>query len=209
MRGRLRREEESGVGRCLVILVLILVMSIVACTPALNWREAPLADAVLLMFPCKPERVERTVTLAGVAAPATMLVCEADGRTWSATAFSMPDEARRDDALREARHLLAMNLAGVESGVWPMVPSGLAASPESRRLRLWGHRPGGAPLRAEALFAAEGRRALQLVVLWPLVPPVPPDHGSAASVDGDGDIGPDPAVEEFFAGLRRMGRGSS
>jgi hypothetical protein len=153
-----------------------------ACSPALDWRDARLGGPVQLLMPCKPERVERKLALAGGPAEALMLVCDADGVTWSATRYELGDPARVGPALRELRAKLALNLGGPQSGAAARLdvdpdghananantlPAGLARLPDAGRARLAGHRPNGDAVLAQALFFGEGGRAYQLVALLP------------------------------------------
>lgn len=60
--------------------LLLLVLVLAACSPALNWRNAPLADTPLqALMPCKPERGERLVPLADPPVMMRLQSCEASG----------------------------------------------------------------------------------------------------------------------------------
>ncbi|MEO8297166.1 MAG: hypothetical protein ABI574_05090 [Burkholderiales bacterium] len=159
-----------------------------ACTPSLNWRDLALAGGARVMLPCKPERLERALPLAGRSVMASLQVCDADGSSWSAMAYELPDAAQRDEALREARRLLAANLGAPAAEELPMPRlQGLATTSEARRLRLQGQRPGGGPVQVEALFTAQDRWVFQLVVMAPAGTASPRSQA---------------AVEEFLGSLR-------
>lgn len=165
-----------------------------ACGQAPDWRQLAWAGGTELLIPCKPDRLERRLRLAGGDVPAQMLVCDAAGATWSATAFELPDAARQATALVELRDQLAANLAaGAEPPAGePYRAPGLDAVPQGRRVQWQGHRPGGAATRADAAFAANGRWVYQLVVLTPAEQGRP---GLSAQQQG--------AIDQFLGSLRR------
>ena len=137
----------------------------VGCSPALNWRDIRLGSDTRLQFPCKPDRLERQVSLAGRAVPAQMLVCDAGGLTWSASVFDLGDPSRADEALAELRRKLVDNMQGNEGVTESVSLPGATRGISARRSRLTGVRPDGSVADAQALFAARGPRVYQLVVL--------------------------------------------
>jgi hypothetical protein len=155
-------------GACLLGAAGLLL---VACSPALDWRDARLGGPVQLLMPCKPERIERQLTLVDRPAQALMLVCDADGITWSVTRYQLGEPAQVGPVLRELRLKLGRNLgaepAGEPAPLDATLPAGLAHLPEAGRVQLAGHRPNGDAVQARALFFGEGARAYQLVALLP------------------------------------------
>ncbi|MEY4156007.1 MAG: hypothetical protein RJB64_728, partial [Pseudomonadota bacterium] len=60
--------------------VVATVVSLAACTPALNWREVRFDNARWVgWLPCKPDRAQRTVNLGGPLAQLSLMGCQADG----------------------------------------------------------------------------------------------------------------------------------
>jgi hypothetical protein len=143
----------------------LAAVTLQACSPALDWREARLGGQVQLVIPCKPDRIERELDLAGAKAQALMVVCDAEGVSWSATRFELGDPARGEPALRELRYKLAQNIGGEERRVEAHVPGQPAQG--ARRSQLSGKRPGGESVRAEALFFGESSRVYQVVAILP------------------------------------------
>ena len=147
------------------LLPLFLAGALAGCAPALDWRDVPVGEDLLIQFPCRPERVERRVDLGGESVAARMLSCEACGIGWSVTVFDIGDPYRLADALMLLRRSLSSNLRA-EEVVGPMpARAALTPQPTSRRLRLQGRGAEGASLEAEALFAARGLQALQVVAI--------------------------------------------
>lgn len=58
--------------------LLPAALALAACSPALNWRQAPLGG-LSFSLPCKPDKAQRTVTLGGRDVALEMQGCEAQG----------------------------------------------------------------------------------------------------------------------------------
>lgn len=77
--------------------LVLLSMTLSACSPAYNWRNArhDAASGHMLM-PCKPERAQRAVPLLGPAQEPVelwMLSCNAQGQTFAWSALRVPEGA--------------------------------------------------------------------------------------------------------------------
>jgi hypothetical protein len=166
--------------------LLLTCAALLACSPALDWREVSLSDRSRLLFPCKPERLTRSVALAGQTLPAQMLVCDAQDSTWSATEFKLDDAALAPQALTQLRHLLSLNLGAEESALVEAMPAAQTVGTHWHGSVLRGRRPGGTAVTAHAVFFAQGRYLYQLVILTPDV------HNATF----------DAAAEQFFDGPR-------
>ena len=57
---------------------LIMVLGLVSCTPALNWRAVNLGG-VSTWLPCKPDRAQRELEIGGQKIKMEMMGCEAQG----------------------------------------------------------------------------------------------------------------------------------
>src|SRR5882672_4415231 len=98
--------------------VLAAVVGLAACTPTLNWREIqPEGSEVFAMFPCKPERFARTVSLAGDKVDMRMSSCVVDGVTYAVAYASVPDPAKVAAAITELRNTTAGNIGGTTNEV--------------------------------------------------------------------------------------------
>ena len=61
-----------------------LALTLAGCTPALNWRETqPPESGAVVMFPCKPDRFARNVTLGPEKVQMFLSSCSADGVTYA------------------------------------------------------------------------------------------------------------------------------
>lgn len=169
------------------LLAVTLLAPLAACSPALDWRDARLGGPVEALLPCRPDRLERQLPLAGGTAQALMLVCEAQGATWSVARYELGAPERVGAALAELREHLATNLGGQEKrAAMPGLPTGFAPVSEAGRSHVSGHRPGGQAVEVEALALGEASRAYQFVVILPGV--------ASASLQA--------GVSQFFEGVR-------
>lgn len=154
--------------RLAIALTAALLAAGTGCSPALDWREVRLGDTRTL-FPCKPDRVERTVALQAGTVPAQMWVCDAAGVTWSATLLPFADEATALAALPELHDKLVANVRGqAERELKAPQP---AASGALRRSVMGGQRAAGQALTVDLAVAARGVQAYQWVVLAPVDAP--------------------------------------
>lgn len=148
--------------------LLLLAVGLAACSPALNWREVDGVAEQRWWFPCKPDRVERQVSLDGRRVPARLVVCDAQGATWSKMALEFPNPADAAQALVAARTTLRANLQARETAA----PNGLVIRGEAP-LWLSGRRSGGDEVLAAARFSVQGRWLVQQVAMardgagWP------------------------------------------
>lgn len=146
------------------LLSLLAVLACVACSPSLNWREVDGAGGQRWWFPCKPDRVERSVMLSpGRSVPSQLAACDSEGASWSTLAMAFPDPAQAATALSTARGTLMMNLRAQER----MTPASAASAPVADTLWLNGQRADGAPVLVAARWQVRGVWLVQQVVIVP------------------------------------------
>lgn len=171
----------------------LLSLLAVACTPTFDWREQLVpGTGIVTIFPCRPDRHARVVTLRGAPVRMEMLVCAAGSATY---AVGFLDVATLDEAPMALAALRVAFLGNIQAGgragaPTPPEPIGLAIAGmtpnlESGQWSVQGRRPDGTSLSARGAFFAHGLRVYQAVVV-----------GSALAVD---------EVDPFFAGLKFPG----
>lgn len=150
--------------RAVLALGAVLV-AVAACSPVLNWRQVRVDAQVQALFPCKPDQVERSVSLESGTTPARMWSCDAGEATWSVTQFDLPASDAATATLRQLRHKLLLHLKGSEELGEPANLKGMTPNEEARRSHIRGVRSDGSALVADAVWAARGARIYQVVVL--------------------------------------------
>lgn len=167
------RVADGGRGRwCAGVGVLLSgVLMVVGCSPALNWRQVPLAGGAQVLFPCKAAQRERSgVPLAGRALSIAQASCEAGGMTFVVMTVALPAP---DDGPGLAQALVDAAAANVDGRVSAADgSSGRAAAPEDlasagRRATVAGRRSDGEPVRLELLVLQRGSRLYQAAVVAP------------------------------------------
>ena len=141
-------------------------MAVVACTPALNWREVhPESSAAQLLFPCKPSSHAREMDLAGARAKVSLYACEASGMTFALAFADMQDPARVTEALQAWRRAAQENIGATQSqSALSQVP-GQTPHSQSGVFQMQGRRADGSPLTSHVLLAVKGTQVIQVTVL--------------------------------------------
>lgn len=139
---------------------LALALSLVACSPQLDWRVVRPADAgISALFPCKP-----TVTShpASAAEPVAMGLaeCKAGDWTFSLAWADVPNPALVGPALTQMPRSLAAKLNAPPATPLPLTVPGMTANPAAQVQLLV-----GAQQRARVAVFTRGLRVYQLVLL--------------------------------------------
>lgn len=143
------------------IFCSVALLSLIACSPALNWRHVALPELALdASLPCKPEHLERTIELAGHPAQAHMAGCSAHGATFAVSCVALADPAQAGVSLAHWRAAVLAALqapAAQQPGApqdQPFVPAGALAIPQSVRTTAQGQQPGGGHVALQAVWFA-------------------------------------------------------
>ena len=142
-------------------ILSLATLSLVACSPALNWRSVSLpALGLAASLPCKPEHLEREIELAGHPAQVRMSGCTADGATFALACAALDDPAQAGMALTHWRaavlaalHAPAEHQPGAPQDQ-PFVPAGALAIPQSVRTVAQGQQPSGGNVVMQAAWFA-------------------------------------------------------
>ncbi|MFG6442926.1 hypothetical protein [Roseateles sp. LKC17W] len=128
---------------------------LVACQPALNWREVrPEKSGVAAVFPCKPEVEQR---------PGMGLAqCEADGGRFSLSWADAPEGSQAGPALRAMAAAVATKLGQPLPSPQRLVVAGMTPLPEAAQYRL----NGGGSVTRVAVFS-HGARVYQAMMSGP------------------------------------------
>lgn len=158
-------------------------MGLVACSPALNWREVhPPGTRLQAMFPCKPTAQERKVRLAGQTVVLSLHACTTAGWTWGLAHADVADPNLLGAGLNELRSTSAANIGATTAEPLPLQVPGATPHPATARVHLSGRRPDGQALQMQMVVFAHGTRVFQATVL--------------------GERAPAEEATSFFSGLR-------
>lgn len=120
------------------------------CSPSLDWRTVSLEPLGLrASLPCKPDRLERGIELAGAPVQVHMAGCTADGTTVALACAALPPSALPGAALAHWRAAVLAALRAPPAGHSgaakdrPFEPVGALVLPQSVRTQAQGQQPDG------------------------------------------------------------------
>lgn len=167
------------------IIASILLTSVLqaGCSTDFNWRETSLPPTPLRgLFPCKPERAQRTVVLAGASLELHMASCRTAGVTTAIGHASLPSSVLSGAVLRQWRQATLQTMKARDVVEQPLVLAGVRAEPDALQLQAFGTGPEGKPLTLRAAWFTQGSTAFVAMVF-----------GEQLSAD---------IAETFFSGIR-------
>ena len=155
------------------------LLLLAACNPTFNWREVrPDNTPLSLLLPCKPDKAEKAVALAGQPAQLLMQGCDAGGATFAVAVATLADPSKAGAALAEWQQLTLLNMkagpVGTGAGgtqVAPFRPQGLVAGPPALMVKAQGRRADGRLVAGHAAYFSRGAQLFQLVLYADTVPP--------------------------------------
>lgn len=135
-------------------------MACAACAPALNWRSVALGDTQAWL-PCKADRAERDVQLAGQTVRLEIVGCEAEGALFAASRLQVPAGADKN-AIQADWYRASMTSLG--DGARAQAAPSLAADGQGRG-------PDGRALQARFLWQVGTQDIVLLAVYAPAIRP--------------------------------------
>lgn len=153
------------------VVAALCSAALIACAPAHDWRELrPEGSDIVVSFPCKPDRRERSLALSGRPLRMQMLVCSVGATNFVLVFADLDDPAAVAPALAELRAAALANLGATASRVTSLQVPGMTPNAEAARLEFAGKRPDGQAMQEQAAFFAHGLRVYQASVLGPALP---------------------------------------
>ena len=115
----------------------------------------PLAGLeVQASLPCKPDRVERSVDLAGQAVQVVMQGCDASGVTFAVACAVLAEPASAGAALAHWRAAVLAAAQAVDAKDTAFQPTGALGLPQAVRTTATGRLPGGGAMQMQAAWFA-------------------------------------------------------
>ena len=165
-----RHLQPVATGRTGVPAALALLAVLVACSPALDWREVrPDGSEAVVLMPCKPASHARRVELAGSEFTWTLHACQAMGMTWGFGFAALDDPARVDDVLRELQRSALSHIGASDGDPMPLQVDGATPGARAARLSVQGRLPDGRAVQQQVAFFVRGTRVYQASVVGTVV----------------------------------------
>jgi hypothetical protein len=151
--------------------VLALLAALAACSPALDWREVRAEGSdVTMLFPCRPEKHERTVRIAGADLRMRMHSCDAAGSTFSLAFVDAGEPTGVEPLLAALKAGAVANIGATPVQQQPFAPPGATPNPASALLRAEGRLPDGRRVTEHAAFFVRGLRLHQATAIGETLP---------------------------------------
>lgn len=134
---------------------------LLACSPALNWREVSLGGASV-MLPCKPDQAQRTVPMGGRDVVLSMAGCEAADALFAVSHVQTSNAAHSAALLAEWR---VASLQAMRSSTATELPASAGAgSQPALQLSAQGQRPDGTAVQARLAWWLVGDAVFHMAV---------------------------------------------
>lgn len=144
----------------------LLVATLSACNPTLNWREVRGSDApYTVLLPAKPATFARPVNLDGLKVDMSMTGAEVDDVSYAVASARIPDAGQRKAALAAMQAAMLRNIGSERHEQRPVVLKGGTAATEVTAEGQAGR--DRHPVVLHARFAEQGERVFQAIVLGP------------------------------------------
>lgn len=145
---------------------LLVVTTMAACSPALNWRDVPLQGLVALL-PCKPDHAERQMQLGPSDVTLRMSGCEASGALYAISHVRVADPAQLQAthmAWRQATLAAMQATADPVTAPQPATPTGGQVQSALNPEKLDGKRPDGSAVQAQLVWLNKGQDLYHVAV---------------------------------------------
>lgn len=134
-----------------------------ACSPTFNWRDVrPEGTRLALLMPCKPDKAQRTVQMAGQPTDINLLSCDAGGATFAVSVADVKETSKVAAALAQWRSATLANIKAVQGQEAALKLPGLANS--AVMVKATGQRANGQTISSQAVYFAQDSRIFQAVM---------------------------------------------
>jgi len=163
-----------------------MLMLLLACSPALNWRSVRIDDQSLqASLPCKAERANRQVPWGEQAVDMSLVGCEARGTMWTIASVALPKNMSVGEGLAQWRQITLAHLrSDVGATGRGFVPPGALEVPQSTRLHVRGQSPDGAALEVDLAWFARASSGGAFLYQAAIYAPVPEAEGAETLLAG-------------------------
>lgn len=146
------------------IHVVFAVLALAACNPTFNWRDVrPEGTQLSLLMPCKPDKGQKTVPMAGQPVELNLLSCDAGSVTFAVALVDVKDASKAAVALTQWQSATLANMKaapGAPGAAFKL--TGLASG--AVMVRANGQRANGQAVSSQAAYFAQGPQVFQAVI---------------------------------------------
>lgn len=151
---------------------LFLSGLLLACSPALNWREVRAeAGDLTVLLPCKPDRTSKSVPLGGQPTRLLMMGCEAAGALFAVSVADLGDASRAAEVLAQWQALTLAHIRAAQPQQRTAPVAGADLQPPPVLLGAQGTHPDGQSVQGQSLFFARGSLVFQATIYAPRIAP--------------------------------------
>lgn len=148
----------------------VFVLPLLACSPALDWRDVKLAQTPLrLQLPCRAVAQERSVQLAGQRVQWHLLACSSGEHTFGVAWADLGNPVLVSPALQELLTAAGTNVAASIDAAKPLLVPGATPHAASRQALLTGRRTDGQAVQMHLAVFSYGTAVFQVTALGPSV----------------------------------------
>jgi hypothetical protein len=160
---------------------VLLFATLAACNPTFNWRDVrPDAAPLALLMPCKPDKAQKIVPMAGQPTDVSLLSCDAGGVTFALAVADVKDADRTAAVMVQWQTATLANIKAPPTSSTPLKLPGLSGG--AVIVKAVGLRANGQVVASQAAYFARGSQVFQAVMYADKIAP---------------DI-----AETFFSGLK-------
>lgn len=147
-----------------LIHAAVALTVLTACNPTFNWRDVrPDGTRLELLLPCKPDKAQRTVSMASQQTKMNLLSCDAGGVTFAVSMADINDAGKTDAVLAQWQSATLTNIkAGSPVSRHAFKVPGLAAV--GVMVKATGQRANGQAVSSQAAYFADGSQVFQAVM---------------------------------------------
>ena len=147
-----------------LIYTVLALAGLAACNPTFNWRDVRPEDTRLrLLMPCKPDKAQKTVPMAGQPTELMLLSCDAGGVTFAVAVADVKDALLVKDALVQWQGASLTSLKA--SLATPGTAFKLTGLPSGAvMLSATGKRANGQTVSSQAAYFAQGSQVFQAAI---------------------------------------------
>lgn len=145
-----------------------MAVGLVACAPALDWREVEHpAAGIVALFPCRPQHHSRSVKVHNVDASMHLLTCSADRQTFGISYIEIPTAEATAPILAAVRAAATGHIKPTQVETVPLNVVGATLRPGATRTSIDGTTANGERMHLEVGVFASALRVYQATVFAP------------------------------------------